>query len=211
MVNMLRGLLTAPLADTVRAHDDFASCGLPSYTVSAPSTAAPPWMRRSSNEIRLPLRHASATTEIARAVEVAGWPSKECEADLARFLYSITSPWIASSDLCRDSTRHRTELLIASPCHRDIGPAGTASIGLLLPPSCGERALSGTESTPPSVEWVEGVSAEVTVSRLSASRHDDIVAREERYCAIAARRVRETTPPLPGLHEPEPVQACLPE
>ena len=34
---------------------------------------------------------------------------------------------------------------------------------------------------------------------------------EERYCEIAARRVRETTPPLPGIHEPEPVQACLPE
>ena len=34
---------------------------------------------------------------------------------------------------------------------------------------------------------------------------------EERYCAIAARRLRETTPPLPGLMEPEPEQLTLPK
>jgi len=32
---------------------------------------------------------------------------------------------------------------------------------------------------------------------------------EERYCEIAARRIRETTPPLPGLIEREPEQAVM--
>ena len=33
---------------------------------------------------------------------------------------------------------------------------------------------------------------------------------DERWAAMSADRVRHTTPPLPGLHEPQPEQPCLP-
>lgn len=192
VVNMSDWFSFTLLANPARSFHCSLLGSFPANAIGPWRAAFPSWMSRSDHKFRLPFSHAGAGTEWLRRMEISRWTTKFLEALGALFCDSVTPSQIRLANLGSNTTGEGTELLTTFPSALRWSPASRAFGGSWCSPTIQQVTLGRAKGLFRSaVVWMKCCPAFCTVARLFAFHVRIIAQIEEKYCEIAAKRLRQ--------------------
>lgn len=198
-MDLLRRTGFASLTDAIGSHHSSATCVTPADPVMAGHTAAPSRMSSAGDELRLPFRHAGSATKGVLAMKVRRGARELFAAPFALFgdLLQTFRAWLAL--FRRNATDQRAIPLLTLPGADGWLAAVLAHRLDRIAPS--STLIADTRTVPtirPAVLRVKPIAACFALARFGAF-HASIIPHielEERYCEIAANRLRQAVLPL---------------
>jgi hypothetical protein len=200
-MDLLNRALTAAFAYSCATRDDGQPRRFPPDPVTPWRTSLPSWVRLSALKLRLPFRHAVAVAKRENGVEVSSGARHLLSAPIAGLCDAVGSTWVWFSDLALLLTPKRAVFLVPFAGTGAWVPAYFA--GRLdgdSTPSVIDVAGSGTEPSG-GPAWVE---LDATVKTVDHTLIIPPIEIEEKYCAIAVDRLRQSVMDFGGADTSQP-------
>jgi len=196
MMNLFGGQLATSLAHPIRSLHGRYPGSLPSDPIGFRCPAFPSWVCRAALELRLPFGHAGIAAKDQDGMEVTGWASYRFFAPIARLTDQVRSCWVRLTYLPFLAAFEGTVFLISLPGANTCQSAYFArGAGLYAAPSVAEvtpvRAECRRRSAVLGVKCSVANSAMACDGFISHALSISHIEIEERYCEIAANRLRQ--------------------